>query len=327
MINTAIEWATHTLNFWWGCTKVSQACAHCYAERLARLFSRGKATWGPNGARWLRFDGAARELRKIVRQAEQAGVRPRVFVNSMSDTFEANPLLDATRCMMLVLIADHPGVDFLLLTKRTENVQAMVPPAWLTDWPANVWLGTTVEDQETAVARVPELLRIPAAVRFLSCEPLLGPVDLSALVLETCSHCNEPVFCDAFGAGARCGCCSEGPEPIAWSSLDWVICGGESGAGARPMNPAWVRRLRDQCAAAGVPFFFKQWGEWHPARRVDGCISIEVARIKSDRPVPLRSRNIPWHTFPDGQLMGRIGKAAAGRCLDERQHSEFPEVK
>ncbi len=337
MINTAIEWATHTLNFWWGCTKVSQACAHCYAEAMARVFSRGKATWGPDGARWLRFEAAALELGKILRKAERTGVRPRVFVNSMSDTFEANPVLDATRCMALVAMADCPGADFLLLTKRPENVRAMVPPAWLDSWPANVWLGTTVEDQLTAAERVPVLLAIPAAVRFLSCEPLLGPVDLQALVLEICGLCCEPVYGNAFAATASCGCFTDGQEAYTWRGLDWVICGGESGHGARPMNPAWARGLRDQCAAAEVPFFFKQWGEW-----IGGQFDARKGKMICD-PATVGGGSLgrifwtnPGH--PKLQKYGpvdhywtaaaaRIGKKHTGRVLDGREHNEFPEVK
>jgi protein gp37 len=303
MINTLIEWATHTLNFWWGCTKVSQACAHCYAETLAKLYGHGRATWGPSGGRWLRFEAAAAELAKVEREAARTNTRPRVFVNSMSDTFESNELLDATRCMMLVLIADTPAVDFLLLTKRPENVRGMVPPAWLEKWPAHVWIGTTVEDQENANQRIPALLDIPACVRFLSCEPLLGPVEFSNV-----TH--------------RSDCVSVLGKP-ALSGIHWVIAGGESGAGARPMHPNWARSLRRQCEAVGVPFFFKQWGEWHPAEVSGKRVSISVPRTAS-RPYPKIPKNPAWHTFDCGQLMARVGKKTAGRQLDGREWNEIP---
>ncbi len=106
MLGTKIEWATDSLNFWWGCTKVSPACAHCYAEGIAKIFARDRTTWGPAGKRWLRFDAAMRDLLKIIRRARRTGERPRVFVNSMSDTFEANDVLNVTRCLALLLMSE-----------------------------------------------------------------------------------------------------------------------------------------------------------------------------------------------------------------------------
>lgn len=269
-LNTKIEWARHTVNFWWGCEEVSPACAFCYAREWAKYASKGKATWGADGERWIRA-AALDEARKIDRlalgeRATETGYT-RVFVNSMSDTFEDHPALGEARAAALELMGSLVNVQWLLLTKRPENVQRMVPEAWRTAWPAQVWIGTTVEDQARADLRIPELLCIPAKVRFLSCEPLLECVRLD--------KCQD----DELGA--------------TWNTLEmsihWVICGGESGAHARAMNPAWARSLRDQCVAAGVPFFFKQWGEYGA----------------------------------DGE---RIGKKAAGRLLDWREWSEVPVI-
>lgn len=242
---THIEWCDHTFNPWMGCTKVSAGCAHCYAETLmdARY---GRVQWGKGNARsrtseanWklpLRWNAVAARL-----------PRPRVFCASLADWLdEAVPI--AWLADLLKLIHDTPHLDWLLLTKRPEHWFERIEAAgdhhfdygdrnvtgWLQDWrkhgipPANIWFGTSVEDQENADQRIPELLRIPARVRFLSCEPLLGPIDLRR------------------------------------APLDWVIVGGESGPAARPMHVAWVRSLRYQCQAAGAAFFFKQWGEWFP---------------------------------------------------------------
>jgi protein gp37 len=296
-LRTKIEWAHFTLNFWWGCTKVSEACRHCYAETMAKLFSKGKATWGPAGERWLNFDSAAAKLGKINREARREEFRPRVFVNSMSDTFEDNPLLDVTRCMMLVLLEANPDCEYLLLTKRPENVRRMVPPAWLTAWPEHVWIGTTVEDQAAADVRIPHLCQVPARRRFLSCEPLLGPINLGLLG-------TAPKSWDV------------GRLPI-YALIDWVIAGGESGGHARPSHPDWIRALRDECEATNVLFFFKQWGEWAPARQLGDRIEIITA-------APGCPKNPNWHTFPGGQLAARAGVKAAGRALDGREWNDAP---
>lgn len=275
MKNTKIEWAHHTVNFWWGCTKVSPACAHCYAETLARIWSKGRATWGESGERWLRIGAATKELLMLEKAAAMAGVRWRVFINSMSDTFEDRSDLDSARLVIAALAPCVPHLDLLLLTKRPDRVRDLVPLLWLQNWPANVWLGTTVEDQKRADERIPALLAIPARVRFLSCEPLLGPVEFSNV-----THRSD--WLRVLGKPALAG-------------IHWVIVGGESGGGARPMEPQWARSVRDQCAAVSVPFFFKQWGEWAPGD-------------------PLL----------DGAPNYRAGKKAAGRVLDGCEHNEVP---
>jgi protein gp37 len=283
---TKIEWAHYTVNFWWGCTKVSPACFYCYAEAMARIFAKGKATWGPNGARWIRLEKATDELVAIQKRVMKTGERVRVFINSMSDTFEDRPDLEYARSILLKAVAMLHGVDVLLLTKRPENICRMVPQQWLSNWPAHVWVGTTIENRYSADLRISALLRVPARVRFLSMEPLLEHVDLD------------------FGA----------PKWRSFESyhayIHWVIVGGESGPGARPMNPDWARSIRDQCKAAGVPFFFKQWGEWLGGLQ-DGA----------------EQDGYPPRIFNASDAPIRVGKKAAGRLLDGAEHNEFPEVR
>lgn len=307
-LRTKIEWANYSLNFWWGCTKVSPACERCYAEVISKIFSKGRATWGRSGARWLQWEGATQKLWKIVRAAKREGVRPRVFVNSMSDTFEENALLDVTRCMALTAMEEVKSVDFLLLTKRPENIRAMVPPGWLREWPAHIWIGTTVENQTAADERIPHLLAVPASVRFLSCEPLLGAVHFSDVTRRS-------------DAVAQLG-------KKALTGVHWVIVGGESGGGARPMHPDWARSLRDQCAAAGVPFFFKQWGEWAPGECVDVKGTLKCASFGGQYwDYCSQTENQSQHCHADDAPdMFRVGKKVAGRLLDGVQHNAFPEV-
>lgn len=243
MRNSAIEWTDHTFNPWVGCTKVSDGCKHCYAEALMdKRF--GRVEWGVNGTRKRTSAANWREPLKWNRDAQAAGIRQRVFCASLADVFEDRPELAEWRSDLFDLIYSTPHLDWLLLTKRPENVLDMVPANWHAWLPANVWIGTSIENQAAADERIPHLLRIPASVRFLSMEPLLGPVDLDHVVspgsLETLR------------------------------GVQWVIVGGESGTKARPMHPDWVRSIRDQCQADGVPFFFKQWGEYDAVGRKVG---------------------------------------------------------
>lgn len=228
----------YTYNPWWGCIKVSEECKHCYAEDIAHHY--GHDVWGPsvNTPRRLFKEKHWQEPLTWNRQAEKQGHRRSVFCASMADVYEDHPLVTHEREKLWNLIAATPWLNWLLLTKRPENVLKMSP--WLRGaWPDNVWIGTSVGLQERAEERIPILLEIPAVVRFLSCEPLLGPVDLSPWI----------------------------------SQLQWVISGGESGSAARPMNVAWPRLLRDQCQKAHVPYFFKQvGGRYHASggRDLDG---------------------------------------------------------
>lgn len=256
---TEIAWCDATFNPWMGCAKVSSGCAHCYAERLTRRF--GYDLWG-NGPRRRTSDESWYGPPRWQRRAQRTGRRIRVFCGSLCDVFETHavPLwrdwLRAWRVDLFGLIERCPDLDWLLLTKRPENIQEVIVRAtgkdageWL---PANpqVWLGATVENQEMADLRIPELMRWPAKVRFLSCEPLLAPVDLKPWLWELADS----------GGFTPWGAGIDVAHPT--GAVDWVIAGGESGRYARPMDLAWAHDLRRQCQAAGVPFFFKQLGAY-----------------------------------------------------------------
>lgn len=224
--DSPIEWTHHTFNPWWGCLKVSPACTHCYAEAWAKR--TGHSVWGSRTRRRFFSENHWQQPLAWDRAAAASGRRSRVFCASMADVFEERAELDPWRDRLWRLIEQTPHLDWLLLTKRIERVAELLP--WKNALPSSVWIGTTVESQEWAEKRVPELIKVPATVRFLSCEPLLGKVDLSPWL----------------------------------GQLSWVIAGGESGPKSRPSDPAWFRILRDQCVSVGVAFHFKQWGDWFP---------------------------------------------------------------
>lgn len=311
-----IEWTDHTFNPWIGCTKVSEACRHCYAETYADRYQI--ATWGPGGTRKRTAESTWAQPRKWSRQAKAEGVKRFVFCASLADIFEARDDLDPIRADLWRLIEECDGLTWLLLTKRPEEIRRRVPAAWLEPggWPAHVWAGTSVEDQPAADTRIPHLLGVPAPVRFLSMEPLLGPVDLGKLWPMCWSHPARMTLAEARANGSA----KLAPQKLAHRDarrIDWVIVGGESGPGARPMHPAWARSVRDQCAAAKVPFHFKQWGEWAPLN--DGPDEQPDQRLGAIGDGRMRIN-------PFRQTMGRIGKKAAGRLLDGAEHNERPEA-
>ncbi len=326
--NTKIEWTDHTFNPWEGCQKVGPGCDNCYAETRNARYAGGQAiNWGPGAPRrrtsasnWalpLRWNAQAEAF------MAQHGRRQRVFCASLADVFD-NAVDLSWREELFQLIAATPNLDWLLLTKRIGNVPAMV--AIIQGWmPPNVWLGATITNQTEAERDIPKLLEVPARVRFLSMEPLLGPVDIVPYI-----HCDVG------------------------NTVDWVIVGGESGPGARPMHPDWVRSLRDQCGAAGVPFLFKQWGEWKPIGQMEE--SEHQALYRSNvKAKPQenqdclddcygRSCTVPDTIVHfDGSMHGvtepmaflhgtgamhtfKVGKKAAGRLLDGRTWDGFPQL-
>lgn len=215
--NSRIEWTTHTFNPWIGCQNVSPGCDHCYAEAMSNRY--GWTTWGPHGERKRTSEANWRKPRQWARAAK--GSRPRVFCASLADVFD-NRVPDAWRSDLFALIEDTPELDWLLLTKRPENIAKMLWPKWDNGLPFNIWVGATCEDQKHYDRRWPVLARVPAAVRFISYEPAIAPLT------------------------------------IVWGAPDWIICGGESGPRARLMDPAWARAVRDQCADSGIAFFAKQ---------------------------------------------------------------------
>lgn len=266
---TGIEWTEETLNPWVGCTPVSPGCANCYARRLVE------------GRLKCRYLGGFGKLHFHMERLEQLRhwTKPRmVFMWSMSDPFDDRvaPRYLFNTFREMAMAGQH---TFQTLTKRPERMNWIVTHFgnW---WPSNVWAGVSVENQEWADKRLPLLAQVPAKVRFVSLEPLLGPVDLSPWLQR---HHTMP-----------------GGELL--PVLSWVIVGGESGPNARPMHPDWVRSIRDQCQeGGGVPFFFKQWGEWAPCGFIPG---LEYGQMVPD--------------------MQRIGKKAAGALLDGKEHREWP---
>lgn len=243
---TKIEWCDFTFNPWIGCTKVSDACDHCYAETLAKRY--GWAKWGAGEPRKRTSEANWRKPLAWDRQASKDGVRRRVFCASLADVFDAE-VTDAWRLDLMQLIHATPSLDWLLLTKRPQVAKKFFLSQAM---PSNIWLGTTVEDQKMADLRIPILLSIPAKVRFLSCEPLLGPIDVSPYLGEAA------VDSQRFRSGISDDIKNRERRPA--RGISWAICGGESGHGARSMDLAWAQSLRDQCAAASVPFFMKQLG-------------------------------------------------------------------
>lgn len=323
--NSKIEWTDHTVNFWWGCTKVSPACSNCYAEGMDARFHSTSPHWGPEAPRLLRLDAAYWEAHRYENRAVKEGRRFRIFTNSMSDFFEDRRDLDGARLEALETIRQTPHLDWMILTKRPEKIRALLRQAmigakslelagWLDSWstwripPANVWLGTTVEDQQWANERIPALLDAPATIHFLSVEPILGPVDLDlagGLERQKLWKKDQALYAEV----------AYNYPNLQIPGIDWVICGGESGPYARSMNPHWAMGLRHQCASAGVPFFFKQWGEF--------CSPLQLPT----------SEFVAWDAQenaagnPDIDRPIRFGKARTGRLLDGVEHNAFPEVR
>lgn len=341
MKNSAIEWTDHTFNPWIGCTKVSPGCDHCYAE--ARMDNRlHVVNWGAGQPRKRTSAANWKEPMRWQREAkdfgETYGRRQRVFCSSLADVFD-NEVPVQWRRDLFDLIDATPNLDWLLLTKRIGNARRLYAESYLDSarpWPRNVWLGATVVSQEEADRDIPKLLAVPARVRFLSVEPMLGPIDLTldGLACVSCPRCADSGADPDTGAVENCRRCEWTGKSDEWG-IDWVIVGGESGPGARPMHPDWARSLRDQCQAAGVPFLFKQWGEW---AEVDGDKPTRTVQVESDIGETLASRCDGFisqagefvRSMDDAATddpyrgMVRIGKKAAGRLLDGRTHDGFP---
>jgi protein gp37 len=246
----------YTFNPWIGCEKVSPACKNCYAEvdtfpRVQRR--RGLELWGPKAARHITSSESWAKPLAWDRKASREGRRARVFCASLADVFEDRRDLDGARGWLWKLLGQTPNLDWLLLTKRPQNVRRMVP--WGASWPTNVWLGTTVEDQEHANERIPHLVECPAAVRFLSIEPMLGPVDLTRIPLSKPVRPDDPIATLNALTGEVAG-----PGDRTELRVNWCIVGGESGSHARPFHLAHARAVVRQCSRADVPVFVKQLG-------------------------------------------------------------------
>jgi protein gp37 len=333
---TTIEWTDATWNPIRGCSRVSEGCRNCYAERVAARFSGpGQPYEGlaimmqpVGGAAHPHWTGKVRLIEDAVNAPLHWRTPRRVFVNSMADLFHEK-VPDQWIDRIFAVMAMRSRHTFQVLTKRPDRMRAYMEKAllagvpspsgesfniqriggaiWMVapqvrtklknSWPIpNVWLGVSVEDQAAANERIPLLLHTPAAVRFVSYEPALGPVDFTAIrrtggdgIIRPCNAC---------------------------VLLDWIICGGESGPGARPMHPDWARVVRNQCAAAGVPFFFKQWGEWLHVSQMEHAFT--KAQMDS-----LSLKTVCRDSGRD-DLYFRVGKRRAGRLLDGRKYDEFP---
>lgn len=354
MTKSKIEWCDEVWNPTVGCRRVSEGCRHCYAERMAsRLAAMGRKEYAGLLDESGRWNGQVRMLEERLSQPLLWKRPRRVFVDSMSDLFHEDVPIDfiANVFAVMEIASQH---TFILLTKRPERMTAVLSSddfrseyrdciKILTEDTFtgyyipldNVWLGVSVENQAAADERIPILLDTPAAFRFVSCEPMLGMVRLDHLTYGNGWHWDsltgfqwKDFYLDHQAGTAK---------------LDWVICGGESGPGARPMHPDWARSLRDQCQAAGVPFFFKQWGEWLPVAEQYGeddlmdkldfeahtiCLGNRGTMFSEDRGL----ERVYWCGYqPDpGQnpwFLERVGKKAAGRELDGRTWEEYPEVR
>jgi protein gp37 len=330
---SSIQWTDHTINFWWGCTKVSPACTHCYAEsmslRRSKNFWGRTIQWGDDHERGDRSEKAAKELRALDTRAMRKGTVEKVFINSMSDWLDARVPIEWLY-RLLNAAFNSPHLILQLLTKRPENwpqrIEAVLKyieslPEWenasashpltrlrnfLADWfvlrkpPANLWIGTTVENQHYADERLPHLLRIPATVRFLSCEPLLGPVNIF----------HDGGTLDRLDAeGALDDIPFDRSNPF---RIHQIITGGEQGGKSRPMHLDWVRSLRDQAEFAGICFFFKQWGDYLP--------------VGQQTPEPLAKDTYKGHAWPDGSKSLRVTTPIAGALLDGQAWQQFPDT-
>lgn len=318
-----------------GCTPCSRACDNCYAERLHNVRHRARLA----GKSMPECYGRPFEEVRLLyyRLSRPLGWRKpqRVFVGDMGDLFHPD-VRDAWLDLIFAVMALSPQHTFMLLTKRAERMAEYIAkgPNKLSSWSAvtgsvevtptwplpNVWLGTTIWDQASADRAVPILLSTPAAKRWVSVEPMLGPVNLAAYMTTSAIHQDEIGLADRKGEPVYFGKMLFDYSP--WmDGLDWVICGGETGAHARPMHPAWPRALRDQCQAAGVPFWFKQWGEWEPRdhgrKLLDHVPQIRLTDTGENGGILGASgKNDCW--------MQRSGTRRAGRVLDGRTWEEVP---
>lgn len=332
---TEIAWCDATWSPWEGCQKVGPGCDNCYAEARNKRFAAG-ANWGPGAPRRRTVDWTKPRLWN--RAAAQAGRRMKVFP-SLCDPFD-NAVPTRWLWDFVRLIIATPHLDWLLLSKRIGNARAMLNEAVAAAWgdfvgaPAwderplfNVWLGATVVDQTEADRDIPKLLAIPSrGARFLSIEPMLGPIDITPFLWG--KHAAVDSVCQNCPRDADCECGYHTRQALKLPPLSWVICGGESGPHARPMHPEWPRSLRDQCDDASVPFLFKQHGEWvssgEPAwSRVTGK---RVALLRPDGSIVPDDSDEARDEDANVVTMSCVGKAAAGRLLDGRTHDQFPEV-
>ncbi len=307
MSESKIEWTERTWNPIVGCSILTPGCTNCYAMAMAARIEAMNVTMlklGADAAQHYsgttkRVNGKAVWTGKVALAPDHILYAPLLrkksatyFVNSMGDLFHED-VPAAWVAKVFAVMAEAPQHTFQVLTKRAKRMRELMEG--VTKPLQNVWLGVSTERQEEADERIPHLLQTPAAVRFISAEPLLGPIDLTRIELPT-----HAPFCALTGRVLPRGDIERGER-----HLDWVVVGGESGPSARPMRPDWARSLRQQCERAGVKFFFKQWGQW--------------GRVADQRPAP-------DHNPEDADIVTRVGKARAGRLLDGIEHNAMPKV-
>ncbi len=316
MSKSKIEWTDRTWNPVTGCTKISEGCRNCYAERMSKRIA-GRAGYPKDEPfKVTLHEGRLEEPLRWTKPSK-------IFVCSMGDLFHED-VLGEFILKVFDVMHQCPQHTFQVLTKRPENmndfISEMVESGLWGEIPGHILLGVTAENQEQADKRIPVLLQIPAAKRFVSVEPMLGPVELNYEFNQWLGEERE----------VDCGGCSATPvrgQPYCpghdAGGIDWVICGGESGPGARPMHPDWVRDLRDQCQEAGVPFLFKQWGEWFPRDQWEHNPELvlpddEFAYHNGAKTHVFKNLN---NHFP----VHKVGKKKAGRLLDGKVWDEYPE--
>lgn len=302
---TGISWCDHTFNPWIGCTKVSAGCQNCYAERDNTRYQWVKE-WGKDYR--LTSDANWNKPIQWAKNAVKDGVTRRVFCASLADVFDEKvPESWVARLHTLIWdTADIGGLEWLILTKRPENIEERFPQTWIADPPKNVRIGATCENQEMTELRLQRLFTNWQGKNFISVEPTLSEINLKQNSIDYLDGWYTDTIVDP-NTGEPEPC--QAPMP----KVNWVICGGESGPNARPIHPDWVRTLRDQCQAAGVPFFFKQWGEW----REKECKETKEWASKT------------YYTGNQVMSIGndqffRIGKKNAGNLLDGKVWAQFP---
>ena len=283
-----------TFNLVIGCAKVSPACKFCYAEALDHRWKGDH--WGPNANRKQMSDNYWKQPLKWDKEAAAAGVRRKVFCSSMADWCEDHPQLTLPRQKLFALIEATPNLDWLLLTKRPENILRFIPDEWKRIIRPNVWYGTTIESQDYAW-RIDELCKVPAMLRFISSEPLMSNLELTKYL----------------GGGFRLW--SDRMAIAGQGKIHWVITGGESGYmhQARPTHPDWYRNIRRQCKIANVPFFFKQWGNWFPVDPWDDDSIYKPSQLK-------------YFTELDCRF-AYMHKTDSGHLLDNKVYHEMPNFK
>jgi protein gp37 len=359
---SAIEWTDATWQPITGCSVVSPGCTNCYAMKLAGT----RLQHHPSRAGLTTMSKAGPVWNGQVRFNEQWAIQPlgwskprRIFVCAHGDLFHES-VPDEWIDKVFAVMALAPQHTFQVLTKRAKRMREYLrnhethyhimdlvceltlehtldvvliagpqfeehapagPKVRLSEWPIrNVWLGVSAEDQKRANERIPDLLATPAAVRFVSAEPLLSAINLRRLRIAPDHH----TMIDALDGYAIADSISGSGQEL--TQLDWVIVGGESGKGARPMHPDWARSLRDQCAAAAVPYFFKQWGAWAPSTPEQSAANPRSG-WQANKPHPCVAKAADLYPDAGAAFVANVGKKAAGRLLDGVEHNGMPEAR